>query len=112
MAKTKFILRIVIMIKILFGILFGLELILLVLVLTQIFRRDFHIWPPHIEQPAITHWALGIFYILILGSIWFCVLEWNNSLFDQNWIRYFGGMLLSSGLVFYIWCGMYMSKMV
>jgi len=101
MAKTKFILRIVIMIKILFGILFGLELILLVLVLTQIFRRDFHIWPPHIEQPAITHWALGIFYI-----------EWNNSLFDQNWIRYFGGMLLSSGLVFYIWCRMYMSKMV
>jgi hypothetical protein len=49
---------------------------------------------------------------LILGSIWFCVLEWNNSLFDQNWIRYFGGMLLSSGLVFYIWCRMYMSKMV
>lgn len=96
----------------LFAALLILETALLVLVLCQIFRRDFHIWPPTKENSTTTFWALCIFYALIFGSVWLSVLQWSNPLFDQGWIRYFGGALLGLGLVLYGWCRVYMSKKV
>ena len=98
--------------EILFAALLTLEITLLVLVLSQIFGRDFRIWPPSTGKSTTTFWALGIFYVLIIVSIWLCVLQWSNPLFDQNWIRYFGGTLLSLGLILYGWCRVYMSKKV
>ena len=58
------------------------------------------------------YWALGIFYLLILGNIWLCVLQWSTPLFEMSWIRYFGGALLGLGLILYGWCRVYMSKKV
>ena len=98
--------------EILFAALLTLEITLLILVLSQIFGRDFRIWPPSTGKSTTTFWALGIFYVLIIGSIWLCVLQWSNPLFDQSWIRYFGGTLLSLGLILYGWCRVYMSKKV
>lgn len=98
--------------EILFTALLTTEVTLLGLVLSQIFGRDLRIWPPPNGKSTTMYMALGIFYALIIGSIWLCVLQWSNSLFDQNWIRYFGGALLSLGLVLYGWCRVYMSKKV
>ena len=101
------------MAEILFSVLVTLESVLLLLVLVQIFREDIQIWPPPIEKSAATLLcALGIFYFLIVGSIWLCVLQWTNTVLDYSWIRYLGGMLLGLGLVLYGWSRMYMSKKV
>lgn len=96
----------------LFTVLLTLEVTLLILVLSQIFGKSFHIWPPSEGKSATTFWALGIFYLLIIGSIWLCVLQWSNPLIDQNWIRYLGGTMLGLGLALYGWCRVYMSKKV
>lgn len=98
--------------EILFAALLTLELALLILVLFQIFGKGIRIWPPPKEKPATLYLALGVFYVLIIGSIWLCVLQWSNPLFDLSWIRYFGGALLSLGLRLYGWCRVYMSKRV
>lgn len=98
--------------EILFAALLTLEVTLLGLLLSQIFGKDFRIWPPLEGKSTTTFWALGIFYLLIIGSIWLCVLQWKNPLFSQNWIRYFGGALICLGLVLYGWCRIYMSKKV
>lgn len=97
---------------ILFIALLILEVALLIIVLSQIFGRDFRIWPPPKGKSATMYWALGIFYLLILGNIWLCVLQWSTPLFEMSWIRYFGGALLGLGLILYGWCRVYMSKKV
>lgn len=95
-----------------FTVLFVIEVIILLSVLFQIGNKNKLIWPPPEGKPNRLYWIIFIFYSLVIGSVWLCVLEWRNTLFGSVWIRDSGLILLLTGLGLYIWCRRYMSKKV